>query len=66
MIRPLQSRTCEHCNKQFAIKCHCQTTPEEYEANRIHTMNMLGRYFEAKAEFEKNNPGKIFCDGVIC
>lgn len=65
MIKVLQPRTCEHCDKKFLIVCHCQITPEELEANRIHTKNMLDRYFEAKAEFEKNNPGKVFGDGCV-
>ena len=61
----LYPQLCEHCNKTFLIVCHCQITPEELEANRIHTKNMLDRYFEDKAEFEKNNPGKKYCDGVV-
>ncbi len=57
MVYHLKPKKCEHCEKDYLLKCHCQTTPEELEANRIHTKNMIDRYMEARAEFQRNNPG---------
>lgn len=56
MVVHLKKRTCEHCQQEFTIRCFCQVTPEELEANRIHTLNTIRRYQESMRELKEKYP----------
>ncbi|MNE22880.1 hypothetical protein D3C80_1161090 [compost metagenome] len=60
MVYQLKPRKCEHCDKEFLIRCFCQVTPEELEANRIHSLNAIARYKESMAELKKKYPDYDF------
>lgn len=56
----LNPRKCEHCEEMFHIRCFCQITPEELEANRIHSLNTIARYKESMAALKEKYPDYDF------
>lgn len=57
MIPAIPLKKCDTCGKDYILlKCICQYTPDELEANRIKALEAIQNYNEAVEAFKEKHP----------